>query len=499
MPLARWLGSRLAPRPAREAPPARRPSFRLRVEDLEDRSVPATLDYSATLAGQTTYGIAVDAAGDSYVTTSNSSTHVGAVYKFSPAGTLLASNPSVSAGGAGIALDAAGNVYLHRGAVVTELDPTLQQTLFSVTLPGAGTGSYGGPEGGTSWYGAVAVAGGKIYAVGTARAGLPTTSTAAQPTYPGAATGRANAYLAVIDPSSSASYHLTYCTYLGGAAGLSRGDSASGVAVDAAGVAYLTGSTASSDFPTTSGAFQTVYRAGSTNQYWSAFVTKVDPSQAGAASLVYSTFLGGAGATGYVSRGGAVATGESSPSIAVDGAGSAYVAGSTSAADFPTTAGAFQRTFAPLPAISYPIGHAFVTKFTPTGGGLAYSTFLGGSRMDGAGGIAVDAAGHAWVTGWTRSSDFPTVNPLQPQHAADPVLTKQQAKNTTPSVLGLNSDAFVTELDTTGGGLLFSTYWGGSGDDYGMVIGLDAAGNVFVAGYTPGSYSLTGFVLKIRP
>ncbi len=472
--------------------PATKLGPRLGLERLEGRETPS-VGYSTALPGAA-FGSVVDAAGNTYVTTSGTS---NGVYKFDPSGRLLASNPSVPAGGAGIAADAAGDVYLHRGAVVTELDPTLQRTLFTVTLPGAVAGSYGGPDGGTAWFGAVAVAGGKIYVVGSAKAGLPTTPTAFQPSYPGASSGRASAYLAVIDPASAAPYHLTYCTYLGGTT-LSRGDAASGVAVDAAGVAYLTGSTASSDFPTTSGAFQRAFKGGS--QGYNVFVAKVDPTQAGAASLVYSSYLGGSGRDGYLRDAGAAGTGESSPSIAVDGAGSAYVAGSTSSADFPTTAGAFQRTFAPVAyyAPLGPVGHAFVTKFTPTGGGLAYSTLLGGSQMDGAGGIAVDAAGHAWVTGWTRSADFPTANPLQPNHAAG-------ADPSYPN-LGLNSDAFVAELDTSGGSLLFSTYWGGSGNDYGMGIGLDGTGNVFVTGTagagfptTPGAYQKTGsgFVLKI--
>ena len=494
-----WLRSLTTRRP-QPAAAARRPApFRPRLEGLDDRSLPSTVGFSTTLPDKA-FGVAVDAAGDTYVTTVISSTRTNGVYKFDPAGKLLASNPSVSAGGAGIAVDAAGDVYLHRGAVVTELDPTLQNTLFTVTLPGAGNGGFGGPDGGTSWYGAVAVAGGKIYAVGAAKAGLPTTPSAFQPSYPGASSGRASAYLAVIDPAAAAPYHLTYCTYLGGTTGLSRGDAASGVAVDAAGVAYLTGSTASSDFPATSGAFQRAFKGGS--QGYNVFVAKVDPTQAGAASLVYSSYLGGSGRDGYLRDAGAAGTGESSPSIAVDGAGSAYVAGSTSSADFPTTAGAFQRTFAPVAyyAPLGPVGHAFVTKFTPTGGGLAYSTFLGGSQMDGAGGIAVDAAGHAWVTGWTRSADFPTANPLQPNHAAG-------ADPSSPN-LGLNSDVFVAELDTSGGSLLFSTFWGGSGNDYGMGIGLDAAGDVFVVGTagagfptTPGAYQTTGlgFVFKIKP
>src|SRR5438477_2498195 len=172
----------------------------------------------------------------------------------------------------------------------------------------------------------------------------------------------------VIDPT------LVYATYLGS----SGWDYGSGIAVDAAGSAYVTGSTSSADFPTAN-ALQAA-KAGFQN----AFVTKLNPT---GSALVYSTYLGGS-------------RGDEGFGIAVDAAGSAYVTGGTGSADFPTTAGAFQTT--------YGGGDAFVTKLNATGTALVYSTYLGGSRGDGGFGIAVDAAGSAYVTGSTNSTDFPT-------------------------------------------------------------------------------------------
>ena len=113
--------------------------------------------------------------------------------------------------------------------------------------------------------------------------------------------------------------------------------------------------------------------------------------------LSYSTYLGGSGGNG------------DAIGMAVDASGSAYVAGRTSSPDFPTTTGAFQTTYGGN-------GNAFVAKLSPDGSALVYSTYLGGSGVNGDSGnwIAVDAAGNAYVTGFTTSSDFPTVNAFQP-------------------------------------------------------------------------------------
>jgi hypothetical protein len=188
----------------------------------------------------------------------------------------------------------------------------------------------------------------------------------------------------VIDPM------LAYSTYLGGsrgagASGREGDDGATDIAVDAAGNAYVTGFTFSRNFPTTAGAFQTTFRPGG-----DAFVTKLDPT---GSTLVYSTYIGGTG-------------NETGQAIAVDGAGNAYVAGTTQSDDFPITPGAFQTTGGgPVDAFA---DDAFVAKLDATGSLLVYSSYVGGSDTDSIGGIAVDAAGNAYVTGSTLSGDFPT-------------------------------------------------------------------------------------------
>src|SRR5438128_982013 len=182
----------------------------------------------------------------------------------------------------------------------------------------------------------------------------------------------------VIDPT------LTYSTYLGG----TGFDEGFGIAVDSLGQAYVTGVSASLDFPMTAGAFQPRFAGGSRD----AFVTKLNPT---GAALAYSTYLGGTGD-------------ENGFGIAVDATGNAYVTGLTNSnLDFPTTAGAFQRSSAGG------ISDAFVTKLNAAGAALVYSTYLGGTSDDFGLGIAVDNFGNAYVTGFTGSLDFPTLGAFQ--------------------------------------------------------------------------------------
>ncbi|TMQ32498.1 MAG: hypothetical protein E6K70_18220, partial [Planctomycetota bacterium] len=156
--------------------------------------------------------------------------------------------------------------------------------------------------------------------------------------------------------------------------------------MNASGNAYVTGGTYSSDFPTTPSTLQSVYGGGE-----DAFVTMLNGN---GSALVYSTFLGGTGT-------------DFAEGVALDGAGNAYVAGITQSANFPTTSGAFQRT--------YGGGEdAFVTKLNPSGTALVYSTFVGGNGTDEAMHIAVDGAGNALVVGQTSSANFPiSTNALQ--------------------------------------------------------------------------------------
>ena len=235
----------------------------------------------------------------------------------------------------------------------------------------------------------------------------------------------------VIDPV------LDYSTYLGG----NISDVGYGIAVDSSGNAYVAGTTQSTNFPTTAGAFQTSFGGSS-----DAFVAKLNPSGTG---LVYSTYLGGNGGGG-------------SFAIAVDPGGNVYVAGGTGSTNFPTTAGAFQATMSGS-------GPAFVTKLNATGSGLLYSTYLGGNNIDNAYAIAVDSGGNAYVTGFTTSTNFPT--------------TAGGFQTVKPSVSGQDS-VFVTKLNSNGTGLVYSTFLGGSTNDMGHAIALDAGGNAYMTGFS---------------
>jgi len=252
----------------------------------------------------------------------------------------------------------------------------------------------------------------------------------------------------VIDPI------LSYSTFLGG----SGGDMGNGIAVDSSGNAYIAGTTYSLDFPTTSGAFQAKLVDKIANDQ-AAFVTKLNPT---GTALVYSTYLGGSKA----SPNGDGLAWSIANGIAVDSKGNAYVVGYTMATDFPVTSGAFQSTLTGSQG-------GFVTKLNPTGSALVYSTYLAGDRAGWAGAIAIDNSGDAYLTGWTISAKFPTT------HGAYQT-TYPGAKNETRS-------AFVSELNPTGTGLVFSTYLGGSGNsnddgDWGNAIAVGPAGQVYVAG-----------------
>lgn len=230
--------------------------------------------------------------------------------------------------------------------------------------------------------------------------------------------------------SSLHSIVLSYSTYLGGGGS----DKALGIAVDASGCAYVTGFTESSDFPTLD-PYQTDY--GSSD----VFITKLSNT---GTSLIYSTFLGGGGW-------------DWGSGIAIDGNGNAYVTGWTESSDFPTV----------NPCQGTNQGHrdAFVTKLSSTGGSLIYSTYLGGENNEWANGIAVDFSGSAYVTGNTYSLNFPISNSFQQTNHGPP-------------------DAFVTKLSSAGHSLIYSTFLGGGGDDWGNGIAVDGSGNAYVTGYT---------------
>jgi hypothetical protein len=244
--------------------------------------------------------------------------------------------------------------------------------------------------------------------------------------------GLADAFVGKLNAAGSA---MTYITYLGG----SYDDESDGIAVDASGDAYVTGWTSSANFPTTSGAFRTAIGGG----YDDGFVTKLNPT---GSALIYSTFLGGNGH-------------DEGHAIAVDSLGDSYVTGTSYSTNFPTTAGALQTTLGGL-------DDAFITKLNPLGSALVYSTYLGGAGHDDSRGIAVDASGNAYVAGFSDSTNFPaTVGALQ--------------KNS-----GGGYDAFVSKLNPTGSALVYSTYLGGSNDDFIYGIAIDGSGNAYVTGDT---------------
>jgi hypothetical protein len=247
--------------------------------------------------------------------------------------------------------------------------------------------------------------------------------------YQASQAGTGDAFVAKLNPQGTG---LVYSTYIGGRRASSE---ARVIAVDASGSAYIAGNTSSNNFPVTAGAYSAGLSGGG------AFVTKLSPA---GNTLVYSTYLKGA-----LPR-----------SLSVDPAGSAYVAGQ-SFGNLPTTAGAFRAV---LPTGT--AGSGFITKLNAAGSGLVYSTYLGAGGEDTINGIATDAAGHAYVAGSTTAAGFPvTAGAFQ-------------------ATLHGGSDAFVAKLNPAGTGLVFSTYLGGSTDDHGMAIAVDASGKVYVAGDT---------------
>jgi hypothetical protein len=267
--------------------------------------------------------------------------------------------------------------------------------------------------------------------------------------------------------------YLIYSTYFGGIAF----DGAFSLDIDSAGSAYITGYTESSDFPTTPGAYNRTYAGGP--NYGAVFALKLSPS---GDSLIYSTYLG----TG-VSL--AIGTVERPYAIAVDGSGNAYVTGHTTMPTFPTTAGAYDRTF------NGGVYDSFLTKLNASGDRLVYSTFLGGSSSDHTVSVALDSSNNAYVTGLTGSANYPTTG---------------GAYQTTYG--GDIYDAFVTKVNAAGSGLAYSTFVGSPGIEESYSIAVDGTGSAFITGVardnkyptTAGAYSGTmngpwdAFVTKLN-
>ena len=240
----------------------------------------------------------------------------------------------------------------------------------------------------------------------------------------------------VIDPA------VSFSTFLGG----SMGDGVNAMTLDSAGNIYLFGITNSPDFPITSGTYQTKL-PGDIN----CFVTKLssDGSQ-----IIYSTYLGG--------------NDDDTPKgMAIDSANNVYLTGQTTSKDFPMV-NAFQPQ-------SHTFATGFVSKLSADGTKMIYSTFLGGSSSDYIEAVAVDQNNEAIVVGTTTSLDYPLVNALQPACPGCPN----------------GGSAVITKFSADGSALLFSTYFGGAGDDFAVGVALDPSDNIYFTGYTQPPFPTT--------
>lgn len=235
-----------------------------------------------------------------------------------------------------------------------------------------------------------------------------------------------DAFVTKVNPAGTG---LVYSTYLGG----SGSDYGEGIAVDGSGNAHVTGYTYSAAFPTTVGAYDTSF-----NGFADVYVTKLN---AAGNALIYSTYIGGA-------------VEDRAWGIALDSAGNAHIAGDTDSPNFPNTG-----------SIALGGKETFGVKINSTGSAIAYAVRIGGSGEDQARGIAVDAAGNAYITGFTTSPNFPTT--------------------VGPSVFfGGGTDAFVYKLNALGTILTYSGYIGGTGLDVGTEIDVDPSGSAYVTGHT---------------
>jgi hypothetical protein len=443
-----------------------------------DASAPLVIDpvlvYSTFLGGNAIdfgYAIAVDNSGDAYVTGETASTDFPANHALrnSLAGAINDINDAFIAK---LTFDRTNGVNLVYSTYLGASNPDPVAGFYSASTYGSG----------------IAIDdSGEAYVTGTtANGSWPSVSTSAdgQPLGSDKRNGPA-AFVIKLSPDGGT---LIYSSPLGGS-DLLPGDKTqgqatygNGIAVGRDGAAYLTGSTESPEFPTTAGAYQ-AGPGGTQYHLPSAFVMKIDPS---GAKFDYSTYLRGAQAG--ADHGDYSQSFESSGrAIAVDAKGNAFVAGSTRAGDFPNTASGLLG--------SHPDGgtSAFVTEFNADGSGLVYSAELNGTQLIpaptffGGGssfpstyatGIAVDGADKAYITGSTGATDLPTVNPFQ----AAPGLTAETELD--GEVYTYVQDAFVTGFSADGQSLVYSTYLGGAGNDYGNGIALDPAGHAYVAGYT---------------
>lgn len=338
--------------------------------------------------------------------------------------------------GSGIAVDVNGNAYIT-GVTYSSDFPTTNTIVgtyhdggdaFVMKINAAGDSivysTYLGGSNLDRGYGIAVDASGNTYISGTTYStDFPTINA-----LDGTLSGTTDTFMAKI---SAAGDSLIYSSYLGGRSS----DYSYGIAVDASGNAYITGVTSSSNFPVANAV------DASYNGNGDIFVTKVNAS---GGSIIYSTYLGGSSQ-------------DHCYGIVLDTMGNVYITGETTSANFPV-----------VDAIDGSLGgtkDAFVAKINAAGNGLVYSTYLGGSDNDSSDGIAIDTLGNVYITGITYSGDFPMVNAIT-------------------GVYNGGGDAFVTKIDAAGHNIVYSTYLGGSGEDYGKAITVDTYGRTYVSGST---------------
>jgi uncharacterized protein (TIGR03437 family) len=374
--------------------------------------------------------------------------------------------------GWGIAIDSAGNVYLTGLTAssdfpvvpssnnLTSKNPSDPANCFISKLNSAGNALvYSMVMGGTSLDGCSSIgvdSSGNAYVVGvTDSSDLPLVN-AIQTTFPAPSFGSASdcIFAAKLNPDG---VKLLYSTYFGG----SGHNIPTSLAVDTSGNSYFTGFTTSFSFPVSQGALQTSL-GGSGGQNYSIFSTgdafAVKLNSAG--QKVYATYLGGS-------------KDDIGVGIAIDSKGNAYIGGATLSADFPVQ-NAFQASYHGAGGDTFANGgDGFVTELDPTGSKILFSSYLGGSADDRVLGIAVDPNSNIYLTGHTISLDFPTAGQApQSAYAGD------------NSTVFRTGDAFLAEVDGSSHMITFSTYLGGSGGDWAGGVAIDGAGGVIIAGGT---------------